>query len=200
VARIDAPLLDNLEIAFFYQRNFNTSQLTQFINCTENFKTHDKALVVLSYKAISITLPQTSEGALKLGILLYRRLNWELLSLARICSSSFPLIPAVEHLYIIDGGIRSAFRDSPKKTELSGFFHPFTSVKDLYIPPAFMSRITPALQELVRDGVGVLPALQTLYLEDPADFQEATAQIVAARQRAGHSIALSRWERKSGDW
>jgi hypothetical protein len=196
VARIDAPLLDNLEITFFYQQNFNTSQLTQLISRTPKFRTHDEAHVVFSDKDISVTLPQTSDGALKLGILC-RPSNWELWGLAQVCGSSFPLIPAVEYLYIIDGGIWGAFPDSQDNTEWLEFFHPFTAVKDLYILSAFMPCIAPALQEL---GVtGMFPALRTLYLEDPTDFQEATAQFVTARQLAGHPIAISRWEREIED-
>ena len=168
VARVDAPIHDNLEITFFNQRNLDNSQLTRFISCTEKSKTHDKVLVVFSYKAICVTLQQTRDKALKFRISLRRWPKWRLLSLAQVFSSSFPLIPAVEHLYIIDNSINGAFRDSPDNAEWSEFFRPFNAVKDLYIPPAFMSCIAPALH--VRDGVtGVLPALQTLYLEDPPE-------------------------------
>ena len=209
VARIDAPLLDKSEITFFCQRHFDTSQLARFISCTEKFTTHDKALVVFSYSDIFVTLPQTSGGALKLRILLYKSSKYqrELLSLAQICSSFFPLIPAVERLYIVDSWTGNVYLDSPDITEWSEFLRPFTAVKDLYMPPKFMSCIAPALQELVGDGVtGMLPALQTLYLEledsneDPTNSRRDFNEIVTARQRAGHPIVLSPWERKCGDW
>jgi hypothetical protein len=38
VARIDAPLLHNLAVTFFYQDIFHTAQLTQFIGRIPKFK------------------------------------------------------------------------------------------------------------------------------------------------------------------
>jgi hypothetical protein len=72
-------------------------------------------------------------------------------------------------------------------------FRPFTAVKDFYIPSEFAPLITAALQEATE----VLPALETLFLKEPhpsGPVQEAIARFVAARQLAGHSIAVSRWE------
>ena len=101
VARIDAPLLDKLTITFFHQLIFDTPQLTQFISRTPKFKAHDEARVVFSNWDVTVTLPQTFDGELKLGISC-RQSDWQLSSLAQVCSSSFPqaLIPTVEHLYI----------------------------------------------------------------------------------------------------
>ena len=187
-ARIDAPLLENLGITFFPQRGFNTPQLSQFISRTPKFNTHDsdEAHLVSSDNDISVTLPQTSDGALKLGI----SPRWDLSSLAQVCSSSFPHIHAVEHLYIIDDGIRLELWDPQYYTTWPELFQVFTAVKNLYILSLFLPSIAPILPELV-----VLPALQTLYLEDPTHFQELTSQFVTARQLAGHPVAISRWER-----
>jgi hypothetical protein len=198
VARIDAPLLDNLEITFFYHRNLDTSQLTQFVSRIPKFKTYGEARLVLSDYDISVTLPQTSDGALelKLGIL-SRRPDLGLSSLAEVCSSSFPLISAVEHLYIISCGIRADLWVVQDDIVWPNFFQVFTAVKDLYILSVFMPRIAPALQELTPDGV--LPALRTLYLEDPTGFQEATTQFITARQLAGHPIAITRRKTKIED-
>jgi hypothetical protein len=49
VARIDAPLLDDLNITFFYQFIFNTPQLAPIIG-------RDEANVKLSDRDISVTL------------------------------------------------------------------------------------------------------------------------------------------------
>jgi hypothetical protein len=69
VARIDAPLLDDLDISFFDQPQYNTPELTQFIRCTPKFKAHDEELVVLTYGDVSVTHPQTAGGTLSLKIL-----------------------------------------------------------------------------------------------------------------------------------
>jgi hypothetical protein len=56
VERVDAPLLDNLIITFFYQFIFNTPQLAQFISCTPRFEVPDE--VKFSDRDVSITLLQ----------------------------------------------------------------------------------------------------------------------------------------------
>jgi hypothetical protein len=105
VARIDAPLLDNLGITFFPEPVLHTPhdspQLTQFINRTPKFKAHYEARVVFSYWGVSVILPQTCGGTLRLGISFNSDRN--LSSLAQFCSSSLPraLITAVEHFYIL---------------------------------------------------------------------------------------------------
>ena len=69
VAWIDSPLLDNLDISFFYQPLFNTPELTQFIRRTSKFNAHDEERVVSSYLDGSLTLPQTAGGTLNLKML-----------------------------------------------------------------------------------------------------------------------------------
>ena len=198
VARIDAPLLDYLDITFFHQLIF---QLTQFFSRAPKLQTHDKAQVFFADWGVSVTLPQTSDGRLNLGVSC-RQSDWQLSSLAQLCSSSFPqaLIPGVEHLYILEDRFpRLRWQDDIESTQWLELLRPFISVKCLYLSREFTPRIAPTLQELVRERVTeVLPALQTLFLEEPlpsGPVKEAFRQFVAARQLAGHLIAVSRWER-----
>jgi hypothetical protein len=202
VARIDAPLLNNLGIIFFHQLIFDTPQLTQFIGRTPKFKAHVEARMIFSDQAVLVTLPQTLDRVLKLAILCSQS-DWQLSSLAQVCSSSFPqpLVPAVEHLYILKDGVRRLrWQDNIASSQWLELLHPFTGVKGLYISQEFVPRIAPALQELVGERVTeVLPTLRTLFLEDPITFgpvQETIEQFVAARQLANHPITVSRWEKK----
>ena len=201
VARIDAPLLDNLAITIFYQPILDTPQLTQFISRTPKFKSHNEARVVFSDEDVRVGLPQSFDGALQLAILCERR-DWQLSSLVQVCSSSFPraFIAAVEHLYIL----KDAVWDWGEDTEISqwlGLFHTFALMKDLYISQEFVPRIALALQELVGERVTeALPALQSLFLEEPlpsGPVQENIEKFVAARQLAGHPITVSCWKRTS---
>jgi hypothetical protein len=77
-------------------------------------------------------------------------------------------------------------------------------VKELYISYVIMLFIAPVLQELVGERViEVLPALQTLFLEErfiSVPVQEVIEQYVATRQLAGHPIAISRWERAYSEY
>jgi hypothetical protein len=70
----------------------------------------------------------------------------------------------------------------------------FTSVKELHISSEFMQSIMLSLQELIGERLTeVLPALQSLFLEEPlpSAVEEAIVQFVAVRQLFGHPIATS---------
>jgi len=203
VARIDAPLLNELAINFFHQLIFDTPQVTRFIRRTPKFKALDEARVFFYDGNVWVTLVQTFNKVLELGISCNQS-DWQLSSLAQVCGSSFPhaFIPAVEHLYILDGtSSRPRWQDDIENSQWMELLRPFTAVKDLYISSEFAPRIVPALQELVGERVTeVLPALQTLYLEEPipsGPVQEIVGQFVAARQLSNYPVVVSRWERKS---
>ena len=201
VARIDVPQLDNLEITLFHQLIFNTPQLTHFIGRTSKFKSHDEARVVLSESYgdwdVSITLPQTSDRSLRLGIVgACGDSDWDLSSLAQVCSLSFPqtFIPAVEHLYILENILRLRWLNYVESSEWLDLLHPFNAAKDLYIASKIMLYLAPALRELVGERVTeVLPALQTIFLdsEEPGLVLETIGPFITARQLAGHPIAIS---------
>jgi hypothetical protein len=206
VAWIDAPLLHDLEITFFCQEMSDTPQLAQFIGRAPKFKPHNEAHVIISDSEVLVKLPQTFGGVLLLGLdtLLYPS-ERQLSSLSQACRSSFhqALVLSVERLYIqSENTRRHYFEASVDRSQWLDLFRLFASVRDLYISPKFMPRIASALQELVADSkrvTEVLPALETLFLEEPltsGPVQEIIGQFVAARQVADHPVAISRWENK----
>jgi hypothetical protein len=79
VARDDAPLLDNLDMAFFHQLIFDTPHLAQFLRRTPKFKAYDEAQLKMVFSN-QVTLPQTSEGRLRVNIL-HSESDWRLSSL-----------------------------------------------------------------------------------------------------------------------
>ena len=199
VSRIDAPLLDNLNITFFHQLIFDTPQLTRFISRTPKFRARDEARVVFSDWDVSVSLPHTLDGTLELTISC-RHSDWQLSSLAQVCSLSFlrALIPTVEHLYVQVGYSLLRWQDDIENSLWFELFDPFTAVKDLYLSSEFASRISPALQTLTGErATEVLPALQSLFLQGsrPSEnVQEAVGRFVAARQLSKRPVAVSRWE------
>jgi hypothetical protein len=203
MAQIDTPLLDDLAITFFHQLVFDTPHFTQLITRTPKFKAHDEARVFFSDSDVSVTLPQTFDGELEL-VISCSQSDWQLSSLAQVCGTSFPraVIAVVEHLYILKDGIYDWQEDIENRQWIE-LLLPFTSVKDLYISSDFTPYIVPALQELVGKGErAVLPALQTLFLEEPlpsGPIQEIIGQFVATRQFSGHPVAISRWEGNFSD-
>jgi hypothetical protein len=203
VARIDAPLLNDLEITFFHQLIFDTPQLTQFISRTPRFNAYDGARVVFSELEVRITLSQKSDETLKLGVLCYQS-EWQLSSLEQVRSSFFPqgLLHTVEHLHILENEYwRPDWQEDIESNQWLDLLRAFTAVKDLHMSQEFVPRITPALREFVAgEGVTeVLPALRSVFLEEPLPLgpvQEAIGQFVAARQLAGlagHPITVSHW-------
>jgi F-box-like len=199
VARIDAPLLDDLEITFLHQLIFDTPQLAQFISRTPRFNVYDGARVVFSELEVRITLSQTNNETLKLGFL-SNRSEWQLSSLAQV-SSFFPqdLLHTVEHLRILENEYwRPDWQKDIESSLWLELLHPFIAVKDLRMSEGIVPRVTPTLRELVAgEGEGVievLPALQSVLLEEPlpsGTVQETIGQFVTARQLAGHPITVS---------
>ena len=167
VARIDAPLLDNLIIIFLDEAMFDNPQTAQFIGRAPNFEAYDHAQVVFSDMGISVVFLQASIR-LELRILGFEP-DEQLSSLVQVCSSSFPrsLIASLERLYLL---AFEPFQDRDPGdidiTQWLDLLRPFTGVKRLYMHPEFGPYIPLALQGLVGERVtDVLPALQGLFLE-----------------------------------
>jgi hypothetical protein len=197
VAQIDAPLLDIFVMTFFQQQTFDTPQLARFISRTPNFKAHNEAHVFFAGREAWVSFSQTHARELELRISC-RRPDLQVLSLTQICSSSFPraFIPVVESLHILKGEYPSPYwPNNIESSQWLELLRPFTTVKRLYISRGLVTGIVPALQELVGERVTeALPALQTLFLEEPlpsGHVQEAIGQFIAARRLAGHTITMS---------
>jgi hypothetical protein len=197
VTRIDAPLLDNLEVTFFHQLIFDTPQLAQFISRTPKLKAYDEARVIFSDSHATIALSGGDNVRLELAISC-RRSDWQLSSLAQACTSPFlqALLSVLEHLYVFeDVSRRPHWQDDLENHQWLELFHAFTTAKHLYLSPEFVPRIAPTLQELVGERVTeVLPNVQSIFLEDleESGVPEAMRQFIAARKLASRPIAISR--------
>ena len=189
VARIDAPLLNRLDMTFFHQLIFNTPQLTQFISRTPKFKACDDAIVQFSGRSVQVS---TIDEALVLAISCGQS-DWQLSSVAQVCGSIF--IPAIEHLYIREAKYSPlSWQDDIETGQWLELLHRLSALKDLHISPEFTPRIAPTLEELVGGRVTeVLPALQTLFLKEtpPSDVQKSIDKFVASRELVGHPISVS---------
>ena len=201
VALIEAPLLDNLAINFFHQLIFDTLQLTGLISRTPKFKAHDEARIVFSGWDASVKLPRAPGGELSWGVSC-RQTDWQLSSLAQACSSTFPqpLISTVEHLHLYTSLRKPDLQDDIEISQWLELLHSFPAVKNLYITREIAPFIAPTLKEFAGGRVAeVLPALQTLFLEDEDNnepplsgaVQDMIGQFVTARQ-----LERSRWKTK----
>jgi hypothetical protein len=191
VARVDAPLLNTLHISFFHQLIFDTPQLAQFLARTPNIQPPVDAHITFSDFDVMVT-SVAPNFVLRIKC---RQSDWQLSSLAQVCSSLFPqvLVPTgtVERLDICEMKYSlTRWQDDIEDSQWLEVLHPFTAVKDLHVSREFLPRIAPALQELAGQ---VLPSLQNLFLDDlhqSGPAQGAIEKFVAARQVAGHPIAV----------
>ena len=201
MALIDAPQLHSLGTTFLYQLLFDIPQLTQFVRRTPNLKAHDEVYLAFSHSNVSLTLQQRFGTKIALEISC-SKIDWQLLSLAQICTSLSPLFSTLEDLHI---GIDSSsslprWEDDIENGQWLDVLRPFAVVKNLYFSWIIAPRIVAALQELIEESaISVLPALETLLVERldrglSGPVQEAIGQFIAARQLAGRPIAVSHWD------
>ena len=173
VARIDAPLLDSIYITSYQQVIFDIPQFDRFMRRTTLFQKLNEAHVDFDTHGVHInSLPPTQnfdkepESGFRISC---EKQDWEVSSLRSILTSLSFSIYMVEHLYIYGPEeLRTQFwRNGIKDMQWLGIFHPFISVKNLYLYKAIAQCIAPALQDLVREKVtNALPALESILLEE----------------------------------
>ena len=212
VSRIDAPLLHDTRISFYYQLIFDIPQLTQFMRRTTRFEAFNQVLVDFDYLDIHVGnfLPtrDIDDDEISTRFMIsaesYTETDPWNLSLAQFFTSVFPFISMVKRIYI-DGpeDSTSYWRANLENTEWLEIFYPFTALEDLYLYNKFALHIAPALQKLVEGRVTeVLPTLQNIYLEGvrpskSGPIQEVVEKFVTARQLSGRPVTVSLWKRKS---
>jgi hypothetical protein len=207
VARIDAPQVDRLWITFFNDIDFDTPELVQFISRTPTLGVYDEArLIFRSREALVGLRPQPGPSYYrKVEVKILSQVsNWQLSSLAQICTLSLRPLLTMENLYIIEDPYSQVdWKDDIEDTEWLDLLHPFTAVKNLYLSKRFAPRIAPALQELTGGRTTeVLPALENVLLEgfQPSEaVQEGIARFISARQLINRPVVISVWDRDLSD-
>ena len=195
--RLEAPRLSHTEITFFNQLVFDTPQLRHFISRTAAFRAAYQARISCDTHAVDVSLyPRNRTEELKLSISC-KPLDWQISSLAQVCSTSFPPLPTLERLDIHipkDRNLLPRWPDDMEDTQWLDLLLPFTSVKDLDLSEASVSFVAPALQELSGERVTeVLPALQNLFFTAPmpsGPIKEAIRKFIAARQLSGCPVTV----------
>jgi len=200
LARIDAPLLYDLTVIFFNFTDLNSDipQLHRLISHAEQLKAPDHAEVSISrYSTIELSLhPRTGAVDRRGRLMLHfddEEFSLQLWSLAQICSSSYPLISALEELKITERDLPSSYHMDD--TQWLEFLDPFTALKNLYLTDEIARRVCTSLQELSGErATEVLPALRNIFVDGLRSFehvQEALRPFVAARQLSGYPVAIN---------
>ena len=202
LSRIDAPLLEKLNIVFVNLLVFDIPQLRHFISRTETFKTPDRVEVVFDTFGVEVDLFQrkgtTDHKVLGLRISCGSP-DRQLSSLAQVCNSSLPPLPTLGSLCIHEGQFfQPQWYSNMEHSQWLELLRPFPSVKDLVLSQNLVQIVAPALRELI--GTAVLPVLQNLFLEGPqpsGPVQEAIGQFLAARDLFGCPVTVH--HRGNGD-
>ena len=196
VTCIDTPQLNNMDITFFNQIDFDTPRLAQFINRTSYLGKH-LARVQFLNESVHVRL---SPGNLQISISC-REPDWQLSSIEQICNSSLHPLSTVQVLYIQHPYQYPELvwkNEAIEDTLWLQLLLPFTAVKNLYLSNESAPGIAAALQELVVGRITeVLPSLQNIFVkgfEPSGAFQKNIGQFIHARQLSGHLIAISDWD------
>ena len=202
LARIDAPQVYELEITFFNDIDFDTPELTQFISRTPRLRVYDDAWLSFYGSRAQVSLrprPGSSDDRIVCLNIFCQVSDWQLSSLAQICTLSFRALLTMENLYIEDQYRRLDWKDDIEATEWLDLLRPFTAMKNLYLSEKSVPRIAPALQELTGERTTeVFPTLQNLFLRgfQPSEpVHEGIARFISARQLINQPVVISVWDR-----
>ena len=205
ISRIDAPLLNNINITFIDTLTFNALQFIRFINRTEMINSFNRATLQFYWNCFEVTLSSedlpVDQQSVRLRIS-WEKSDWQLTSFLALCRSSLPLplLSILENLDFYDHA--NQWRHSADHTQWLELLHLFPSVKSLSLSNGFTLPIMTALGELVGGRVlDVLPVLQNvcLHWRGPlGPLQEPVGLFIAARKLSGHPVAIHSVE--SGGW
>ena len=203
LARIDAPRLDRLDITFFNDILFDTSQLPQFISRIPALRSPKKGHVTFDYAEIVVEFNSQTSGYHVLRVrILCSAPDWQLSSIEQVFTPSFPPLSTLEDLYIFDDSDRyypRPWQDDVENTLWLEVLHRFAAVKNLYLCEEIAPSIGAALQELVgARTTEELPTLENIFLEGlqpSGPAQEGIEKFLTARQLTSRPIAVSRWDR-----
>jgi hypothetical protein len=192
MSRIDAPLLDSMDITFFNQLVFDTPQLRHFISRTGVFRglrAPDGARIFFKDDYVIVADPLSMRLSL---CILCKPSDWQLSSLSQLYNSALYPLPTLERLEIHNR--RTYWEDDMENVQWLELLRLFPSLKDLVLLRESFRLVAPALDELDGESVmEVLPALQNIVIQDPQPSEpdiKAIGKFIAARQLLGSPVTV----------
>jgi F-box-like len=201
-ARVDAPLLDESKIGFFHQPelDFDIPQTIRFFGHLKRFRPSSLTLAFnppfnasIFFSLSTLRYPASPH----LWRIKCQRLDWQVASLAQICSQILPFCSSVESLIIKSTGYwwprPNIDIDSTLWFQL---FHSFPSVQSLSIRAELVPFIALALQGATGESAAeVFPLLRTLYVignKSGDAAQQSIQSFITARLQSGRPVDLLR--------
>ena len=202
MARVSAPRLNILDVAFFNLDVFDATHVLKFIGRTSALGVLEAAHVTFQLDSAGVKLSSATSGYRELSLEIpFQGLELQLLLLGRFVTLCLPPLSTSEDLYIYENIYPQPewWPTSIEDTRWLELLRPFTAVKKLYLSEKIASRIVPTLQELVGGRITeVFPALENFFLEGLQPWgpvQESIGKFIAARQLSNHPITVSSWDR-----
>jgi len=198
VSQIECPLLNSTYITFSDQLAFDTPQLRHFVSRTETFKAPHRADIEFSKDSVRVALFRrkglVDRKKIELRISCNRS-SWQISAITHVCSSPLPPLPTLECLGLCENQYwKPEWQDDIVNTQWLQLFHPFSSVKNLFLSERLAQLVAPALQELTGGrATEELPALQNLFVQGPEPsetVQEVIGQFVAERRLSDCPVAV----------
>ncbi|KAH9971557.1 hypothetical protein BGW80DRAFT_1460509 [Lactifluus volemus] len=197
VARIDAPLLRDLNIKLFSTHVSDIRQLVLFIDRTPILTSYNRPTMEFCSDAIRINIRSSMSPFRSLCLdVSCRDTDPQVSSMAHICNQLAFIMSRVERLDI--ECVFKTWRANMDDTQWLELFRTFTALRMLCILSRFSWNkrfVASALRGLGR-GVAteVLPALEDFYLSYRlfGSDVERIKRIITARQRSGHPITVYR--------
>jgi hypothetical protein len=173
VARISAPLLEEVYISFFHQLVSNIPESHRFIRLAERFKAHERwqAQILFYNDRVEVTLaPRNANDRTILQVKIFsRKLVRQLSSLARVRGSFLTSFYNLEYLDICEDRYwRQQGKTNTEDNQWLELLHKLPSVKSLCLSKKLAIRIAPAMRAPSGGRAsGVLSGLQNLFLRGP---------------------------------
>ena len=200
IARIDTPMLDNLQIMTYFSDPIpNVPQFHKFIDRADRIKTFTQAEVHLNTDELDVIFKSPSNLGLSISC---ETSDPPLVAMMRLLAKLLSIPSQVERLELHEFAIEEEWQDGIENSHWLQLLNLFVSVKSLYVDVGLGPFIAPALEELTEERVTeVLPSLENLVIEDlgsdDSEFVEETIRsFISMRQLSGRPVVLRRWDRE----
>jgi hypothetical protein len=203
IARIDTPMLYTFWMTFYSDTIPNISQLHQFIDRMDRYKTFTHAKVLIRPWDVQAMFESPANLGLDITYIMSEASDLPIVSMTRLFEQLLTITSQVEQLAFHEFAIEEEeWQYLVGDSQWLRLLNPFVSVKSLYVSEALGPFVASALKKLTEERVTeVLPRLDNLFLEGlgSSNFLEETIEsFVRMRQLSGHPVILRRWEWESG--
>ena len=199
ILRIYAPRLGHIQVTVTdrFGSGYDLSRLGKFINRIEMFKSHNRARILSSEGAISISFTQPRAPTCFKFRLFSELLSGQLFAITHILPHFSAFLLDVEELHIsaTQTASNSSLEDSLYSERWMGLLHLFTGVKWLHLDVNDPTNIVRTVQSMSwQHKTTVLPAPYKLYLPHPgpchAPLSETVVSFMTSRWRSGYPVGV----------